>query len=149
MAADEPIVVIPGEGAPTRTPFGDTLRFLVGADETRGGYSLHDRTAPPGSRSTPHVHNRVSEAFYVIDGALELEVGSHSLTGVAGTFVLAPPGVMHAWRNPGENDARILVIFSPPVAYEYFEELDRLTAANGGRADPAAITALAQRYGLD
>lgn len=148
MARGEPIIVRPGEGPVHATPFGDRLRWLAGHAETDGGYSLHDRTAPPGARSTPHKHQHVSEAFYVIDGEIELQVGDEKLTGAAGTFVLAPPSVTHAWSNGSDRDARVLVLFSPPIAYGYFDELDRLTTAEGS-LDAAAIAALAAKYGLD
>lgn len=148
MAGDEPIIVQPGKGATHVTPFGDRLRWLAGEAETAGGYSLHDRIAPPGSRSTPHTHQHVSEAFYVVDGELELQVAEEKLTGTAGMFVLARPNVTHAWRNASDRDAHVLVLFSPPVAYGYFEELDRLTRAEDG-PDPEAIVALVAKYGLD
>lgn len=146
--ANEPVVVRANGGAVHATPFGDRLRWLAGEAETAGRYSLHDRIAPPGSRSTPHVHHHVSEAFYVIDGELDLQIGDEKLTGTPGTFVLARPDVTHAWRNTSDRDARVLVLFSPPVAYGYFEELDRLTKADGG-PDPEAILALAAKHGLD
>lgn len=145
---EDPVIVRASEGSVHRTPFGDRLRWLAGETETSGGYSLHDRTAPPGARSTPHTHQHVSEAFYVIDGEIEFEVGGETLTGTPGTFVLARNNVRHAWHNTSDRDARVLVLFSPPVAYGYFEELDRLTTS-GGRIDPVAIAALAVKYGLD
>lgn len=148
MPAD-PVIVRPGEGPVHSTPFGDTLRWLAGEAKTGLGYSIHDRIAPLGSRSTPHVHHHVSEAFYVIDGELELQVGDEKVAGTAGTFVLAPPNVTHAWRNDGDRDAHVLVLFSPPVALGYFEELDRLTKSGEARSNPAVLTALAARYGLD
>lgn len=148
MAQGQPVIVRPGEGPVHATPFGDRVRWLAGHAETGGGYSLHDRTAPPGARSTPHKHQHVTEAFYVIDGEIELQVGGERLTGTAGTFVLAPPNVTYAWRNDSDRDAHVLVLFSPPVAFGYFEELDRLTMAKDG-LDGAAVAALASKYGLD
>lgn len=148
MANQEPIIARAGEGAVHKTPFGDRLRWLAGEAETVGGYSLHDRLAPPGSRSTPHTHRGVTEAFYVIEGELELRIDDEQLMGKAGTFVLVPPNVTHAWRNTSDRDTHVLVLFTPPVAYEYFEELDRITTSVD-RVDPSAVAALAEQYGLD
>ncbi len=146
---DEPLIVRPGEGPSHVTPFGDTLTWLAGGAETSGGYSLHDRTAPPGSASIPHVHHQVSEAFYVIDGEIEFAIADRKLVGGPGTFALARVGERHAWRNTSGREARVLVIFSPPVNYGYFEELDRLTrSASEGRPDPASLAALAEKYGM-
>ena len=146
---DEPVIVRPGEGPSHVTPFGDTLTWLAGGAETGGGYSLHDRIAPPGSASIPHVHHQVSEAFYVIDGEIEFAIANRKLVGGPGTFALARVGERHAWRNTSGREARVLVIFSPPVDYGYFEELDRLTrSASEGRPDLASLAALAEQYGL-
>ena len=144
----EPIIRGAGEGTVHRTPFGDTLAWKAGDAET-GGYSLHERTAPPSAESTPHVHHRVSEAFYLIDGEMEFEVAERKFVVGPGTFVLAPAGTPHAWRNAGGRDARVLVLFAPGVDYGYFEELDRLTrSASGGRPDPRELLALAEKYGM-
>ena len=143
------LVLAPGEGAVHMTPYGDTLTWKTGEGKTEGGYSLHERTAPPGSASTPHTHQRVIEAFYVIDGELEFQLGDERLVGKPGSFVLAPKGVLHAWRNEGNQEARVLVIFSPSVQSGYFEEIDRLTrSAPDGRPVPRELTAIAQRYGM-
>ena len=148
-ADDEPVIVLPGEGPSHVTPFGDTLTWLAGAAETVGGYSLHDRTAPPGSASTPHVHHKVSEAFYVLEGEIEFAIADQKLMGGPGTFVLARVGERHAWRNTSGREARVLVIVSPPVDYGYFEELDALTrSASDGRPDSASLAALADKYGM-
>lgn len=142
----EPIIVRPGEGPAHTTPFGDRL-WWKGGGEAAGGYSLHERVAPPGSASTPHVHNRVTEAFYVVDGELEIKVEDGWTRAGPGTFVLAPKGVQHAWRNALAADARVLVLFSPGMPLAYFEELDRLAKVE--RPDPSAFRAVAGKYGLD
>lgn len=145
-SADEPLIVRPGEGPSHKTPFGDRLWWKTGG-QAAGGYSLHERVAPPGSASTPHIHKWVSEAFYVMEGELEFKHGDGWITGGPGTFVLAPKGVEHAWRNVSSIDARVLVLFSPGVPVTYFEELERL--AKEERLDPAAFRAVAEKYGLD
>jgi len=143
------LVRAPGEGAIHTTPYGDTLKWKTGEAETEGGYSLHERTAPPGSASTPHTHQRVIEAFYVIDGELEFQVGEKKVVGKPGSFVLAPKGVLHAWRNAGNQEARVLVLFTPSVQFGYFEEIDRITrSAQDGRPDPGELMTVTQKYGM-
>ena len=91
----------------------------------------------------------MSEAFYVIDGEIEFAIADRKLWGGPGTFALARVGERHTWRNTSGREARVLVIFSPPVDYGYFEELDRLTrSASEGRPDPASFAALAEKYGM-
>lgn len=145
----QPVIVGPGDGPVHQTPFGDRLWWKAGA-ETTGGYSLHERVAPPGSASTAHAHQGVSEGFYVIEGEIEFTVAGGWVTATPGTFVVAPNGVQHAWRNTSSADARVLVLFSPGVALGYFEEIDRLTKARADKGpDPSAFAAAAEEFGLD
>ena len=132
-----------------RTPFGDTMWWRAGAGETDGAYSLHERIAPPESASFPHVHSRMSEAFYVLSGRFSFTIGEREVDAPAGAYVIAPPGVRHAWRVVGDDEARALVIFAPAVTRAYFEELDALMAAGGGRPDPEALAELSRKHGWD
>jgi len=70
----------------------------------------------------PHVHNRHTHAFYVIEGELTLEVGrkSESITVSPGGLVAVPPGVAHAFRNDGDRPARWLTIHAPDGGFAAF-----------------------------
>jgi mannose-6-phosphate isomerase-like protein (cupin superfamily) len=147
--SDEAIIVGPGEGAQHRTPFGDTMSWKAGEDATYGGYSLHERVAPPGARSTPHVHHELAEAFYVLEGEFEFVVGGRTVTGTAGTFVLAPKGVTHAWTVRGDAPARALVLFTPSAHRAYFDGVDEIVRGAGpGGPDAARLMELAREHGF-
>ena len=142
-----PITVPPGRGAAHDGPFGDTLLWKAGGEATDSAFSVHERIAPPGSKSAKHIHNAIIEAFYVLDGELHFEIGESAFVGLRGAFVLAPRGVPHGWANEGSTTATALVFFTPPAPSAFLEELDRLVKA----ARPAApnrrdVTALAVRY---
>jgi quercetin dioxygenase-like cupin family protein len=96
-----------------RTPFGDTMSWITGGDDTGGSYSLHERIAPTGARSTPHIHTRLTEAFYVLDGEFEFEIDGERIEGAPGVFIQASPGVTHAWHVVGGREAKALVMFRP------------------------------------
>jgi len=142
----QPVIVRPGDGASYRTPYGDVLAWIAGGSDTNGGFSLHERTAPPGSRSTPHAHHRLVEAFCVLEGKLQFAVGGERVAAVSGTFVLAPKGVQHAWHNATDRPARALVFFSPPAERGYFEEMHAIMERPGA-PDVDALQALNATYG--
>lgn len=128
-----------------RTPFGDTMSWITGGADTSGAYSLHERIAPAGARSTPHRHGRLTEVFYVLGGAFEFEIDGDRLEGIPGLFVQALPGVTHSWRVIGDTEAKAIVMFRPSAERAYFEELDAMVGA--GPIGPAALRDLADRYG--
>ncbi len=132
-----------------RTPYGDTMWWVAGEDATNGAYSLHERLAPPGSASTPHIHSRLSEAFYVISGRVTFSIGDRTIDAGAGDYAIALPGVLHSWAVPGDDAARVLVTFAPSVRRAYFEEMDAIVGRPDGGLDRAALAALARTYGWD
>jgi quercetin dioxygenase-like cupin family protein len=75
--------------------------------------ALVEVTAPAGDMPPLHVHDDEAEAFYVLDGSLEVWVGAdahHVLE--TGQAVRAPAGVAHTYRA-GERGARFLVSAGP------------------------------------
>ena len=56
----------------------------------------------------PHIHQRHTDAFYVIGGELTFEVGRESevITISPGGLVAVPPGVAHSFRNDGGRPAK-------------------------------------------
>jgi mannose-6-phosphate isomerase-like protein (cupin superfamily) len=103
----EAIVVRPGEGARV-----GNVEFLARtADTPRFTCGIIDFA--PGRAVEPHVHADEDDAFYVLEGELIFDVGGEEVGAPAGTFVLVPPGVEHAFRNDGLEAARILNIHAP------------------------------------
>jgi len=125
--------------------------------DTGGSYCLMEHLLTPAANPPAHVHGDEAEAFYVLDGELEIEVDGEVVHAVPGTFALAPAGRPHTFRVLTPT-ARVLVITSSSG-----------TAANGGaeaffRAagspatapvlpapeapDPVRLTALAADHGI-
>jgi uncharacterized cupin superfamily protein len=129
------------------TPYGDRMRWIAGADDTGGAYTLLERVAPAGSRSTSHAHSKLIESFVVLAGEFTFEIGGERVAATPGTYVAAQRGVSHAWQVAGAGEARALVLFAPAVKRAYFEELDGIVrAARGGPPDAETLLDLARRY---
>ncbi|MEO8456815.1 MAG: cupin domain-containing protein [Chloroflexota bacterium] len=144
---DGPIVIDHAANPPRRMPYGDDMRAIIGEDAVGGAFSLHHRTAPPGAASFPHSHKKAIEAFYVIDGEFEFEIGGRKFTAGAGMYVQAPKGVSHAWKVLGGKTAHALVFFSPSVAPAFFDEVD--AEVRTGNPDRDKLYAINAKYGLD
>ena len=66
-----------------------------------------------------------------------------------GDLVYKPRGQWHTFWNAGDDDARLLEMISPAGFEGYFEEMVELLARTAGPPDPAALSALAGRHGLE
>jgi mannose-6-phosphate isomerase-like protein (cupin superfamily) len=142
-------VVVAGEGRDISLAQHRQRRILVKADEEQTGaaYRLMESTVPPRGAGAPlHYHGRAEEGFYVLDGELSMRIGEQLLRVQAGSFVLVPRGVLHAFDNAADAPARYLVIWSPAEAGRYFEELFELEQRSGGEPEASAVAALRRKY---
>ena len=75
------------------------------------------RFAPGFEGVDPHVHADFVDAFYVLAGEAEFLVGDDTFRAEAGSFVAAPPGVRHGFRNAGDTELRMLNVHAPNVGF--------------------------------
>jgi mannose-6-phosphate isomerase-like protein (cupin superfamily) len=101
------VVVAPGQGHRVgnveflaRT--ADTPRFTFGIIEI-----------DPGRVLEAHVHEGEDDAFYILEGEMTFVLGAEEVAAPPGTFVLAPPGVEHGFRNDGPVPVRMLNMHAP------------------------------------
>lgn len=92
---------------------GDAVKFVATGEDTNNRYDLFNVYVPPGVGATPHIHLKQDEGFYVVDGKMEFQLNNQTLTATAGTFVSAPKGTIHAWKNLGTKPANMLVLGIP------------------------------------
>jgi mannose-6-phosphate isomerase-like protein (cupin superfamily) len=108
---------------------GRSLRVLASRLEIKAGaeaglsFGIFESVFPPGA-GMPflHLHRSYEEAFCVIEGEVQFQLGADELHAGPGSAVLVPPGVAHCFRNVGSTDARWLVVAAPPAAVTAIEE---------------------------
>jgi mannose-6-phosphate isomerase-like protein (cupin superfamily) len=101
------IVVPPGEGHRV-----GNVEFLARtADTPRFTFAIIE--IAPGRELEAHVHADEDDAFYIAEGEMTFVFGDEEVKAPPGTFVLAPPGVEHGFRNDTELPVRMLNIHAP------------------------------------
>jgi len=138
-------VIVRDDIEPTRW-MGETGRFILRSEDTRGLYTFMEVTTPPGGGPPLHTHDLVDEAFYVTSGVYDLRLGDETVRAGAGTLVYGPRGVPHAFENVNGDFSRMLVIATPGGVEKFFEELGSLTASGPPEWD--RMSDLATRHGL-
>lgn len=131
------------------------MTTLATKDETNGAFCVMEQVMTAASNPPVHLHAGEDEAFYVLDGELELVVGGESIVARPGTFAFAPRGVDHYFRVR-TPEARVLVFTSGDApeggTHAFFEAAG--TPAPERRLptpeapDPAALAALAEPRGI-
>jgi mannose-6-phosphate isomerase-like protein (cupin superfamily) len=141
--ADHAVLLEPGDGR-SASLRGTEVKFKVESDQAEGA-SCIEFLAAPGFDTGVHVHKRLEETFYVLEGDFEFRAGDQSFHASPGACIFVPPGVPHSFGNRTETPAKLLLIMSPPTHDRYFDELAKILAADGP-PDSDAIAALRERY---
>jgi mannose-6-phosphate isomerase-like protein (cupin superfamily) len=84
----------------------------VGAEQTGGTLSVIEITEPPNSQAPLHVHHHDDEAFWILEGDAEFEVGDARFHAGPGDFAFGPRGIPHRF-TVGESGCRMLFILTP------------------------------------
>ncbi|HTR09854.1 MAG TPA: cupin domain-containing protein [Paraburkholderia sp.] len=123
------------------------IRYLIDGSKSES-MGMFELTVPPGSNvPPPHSHSRNEEIVYVLEGTLRYTVGSETRDLVPGQSMHTPMGAVHGFCNPFSTPARALIILSPDIGAQYFEEVAAVVNQSGP-PDKSALIAVMSRYGL-
>jgi mannose-6-phosphate isomerase-like protein (cupin superfamily) len=77
----------------------------------------------------PHTHLDEDEAWYVLDGTLDILLGRRRIRASAGAAVVAPKGTPHTYTNPGPGPVRYLLVMQPRTwaLIQALHDVDRST----------------------
>jgi len=105
--------------APFTTKDGSEIRSIL--DRTNSGVmnqSLAEATLPAGVRTTPHVHPRTEEIYYILRGAGRMTIGAEQRAVGPGDGILIPPATRHTIQNVGQEPLVFLCCCAPSYADE-------------------------------
>jgi mannose-6-phosphate isomerase-like protein (cupin superfamily) len=103
----KPIVIAPGQGH----RIGNVEFLARSADTPRFTFGIIE--IAPGRVHEEHSHDGEDDAFYIVEGEMTFTFGDEEVAAGPGTFVLAPPGVQHGFRNDTSEPVRMLNIHAP------------------------------------
>jgi quercetin dioxygenase-like cupin family protein len=118
---------------------GERMTFLKTTADTNGRSFEFEFVAPPGWSVPEHIHPHQQERTQMVSGELRGRVAGEGFGLLPGEVRVVPSGVVHAWRNPSEEEeVRFSVEFSPALNMESgFETAWRL--ARDGKATRAGL----------
>jgi quercetin dioxygenase-like cupin family protein len=132
---------------------GALVRVRTHGSSTAGALAVLEHNGERGYASPLHRHRDDEETFIVLDGELRVEVDGASKSAGPGAAAILPRGVNHSFVVTS-TDARFLTIHTP-AGFEAFTIEAGVPAAslavdpNVLPPDPAALAAMAARYGID
>ncbi len=144
---DQPFLIGPEDG---RQIGALGMVHKVGADRFDGALLIMEGVLRPGQLIPPHTHSREDECTYVLSGELTFEVGGEIVQVQAGSYVVKPRGLPHAFWNSSSELARVTEVHTPGSFDRYYDELAEVFTSRELDDDRRrqAEDALHAQYGL-
>jgi quercetin dioxygenase-like cupin family protein len=140
------VILEPGGGE--RITIGASTLSIKAETATTGGTVFMSETELEAGFPGPpaHVHDRLHDMFYVLEGVLTFLVDGETIDAQPGTFVCVPPGTVHTFANRSDGPVRFLNLNTPAGFEGYMRELGEAFSGGGAPPTPAEMGAIASRY---
>jgi mannose-6-phosphate isomerase-like protein (cupin superfamily) len=139
--------LLPSRHGTTIGAIGLDITMKTNGDSTHGAYSLFEYSIPPGvDGPPPHVHTREDESFICLAGRLAVQLGDEHLELRYGDYLLLPRDVVHAFRNPFDEEARVISVVSPSGLERYYQALAEMPP---GKRDMAKMMSIMEDFGIE
>jgi len=149
LDGDRPVsdaVVRKGGQGETIALGASSVLFKAAGSDGEGTFSLTETTIAPGFPGpVPHVHDKLADSFYVLEGVLVVRLDTKEVEAAPGSFAFIPPGNVHTFSNPSAAPTRVLNLMAPGGFEQYLKEAAQAMPA-AGPPDPAVMADIASRY---
>ena len=114
---------------------------------TRDAYSLFEYTIPAGvDGPPPHLHTREDESFICLAGRLAVSLGGQDFVIAPGDYLYLPRNVIHTFKNPYDEEARVISVVSPAGLEAYYQALAELPP---GPKDISVMKGIMADFGIE
>lgn len=156
------LIIPPGHGEQVGNEIINATFKVTGAHSRHT--SVFENIINPGFDVGAHVHDRLEECFYVLEGELEVFAfepvqrdadgwhqwraadGRRPVQAGPGTCIFVPAGCPHAFRNMTDRPARVIQTASPPPDHElYLKAMAELFSA-GAEVPQEAVVRLREAH---
>lgn len=111
---------------------GEKITFIQTAADTDGELlEIELELTPDGAVPGAHVHPEQEERFEVVEGTMAFRMGIKKIVAGPGDVVTVPAGKVHAFKNAGEDTAKVRVQVRPALAMEELFETTVALAEDG------------------
>ena len=139
---------------------GDAYDFLstlsiVKATGAATGHALGvvEMRLPAGFSPPPHIHHNEDEAFYLLSGRIEAQLGDQRIPAVQGAFLWLPRNVLHGFVVSDDGPCTILTITAPAGFEGFVAEVGTPATAMAlpapSEPDIPRLIEIAARHGIE
>jgi quercetin dioxygenase-like cupin family protein len=131
---------------------GEKITFIQTSADTDGELlEIELELSADGAVPGAHIHPEQEERFEVLEGTISFRMGLKKVVAGPGDVVTVPAGKVHAFKNAGEDTAKVRVQVRPALAMEQLFETTVALAEDGrttakGMPRPLDLALFVRRY---
>jgi quercetin dioxygenase-like cupin family protein len=145
--SDKSAVIARRDDARALHAFGEEVRILLDGQGTGGRLTMWTEVTPPGGGPPPHYHENEEETFHVLEGRVAfLSEGEWHEAGPGGAAYM-PRGVVHTFKNVGDQPSRMLISTTPSGFETFFARCAEEFVKPGG-PDMSRIVEIGVGHGI-
>jgi hypothetical protein len=103
---------------------------------------------PPGGGPPPHYHANEDELFHVISGRVRFLVNDNWHEVNAGGSAFMPHGLVHTFKNVGDEASRMLILTMPSGIEKFFARCAEEFAKPGEPPEMARLVDIGAEHGI-
>ena len=127
--------------------FGEEMTILLDGERTGGKLTMWTEVTPPGGGPPSHYHSSEDETFHVLEGRVAFLVNGDWQEVRPGGAAFMPRGVVHTFKNVGDQPCRVLVMTTPSGFENFFTRCAEEFAKPGG-PDMSRIMEIGVEHGI-
>ena len=150
----------PGSGFHLAVDEGDAYDFLstlsiVKATGTATGNALGvvEMRLPAGFSPPPHIHHNEDEAFFLIKGRIEAQLGDQKISAEQGAFLWLPRNILHGFTVSADGPCTILTMTTPAGFERFVTDVGTPTTSTAlpepSEPDIPRLFEISARYGIE
>ena len=138
-------LIVRSQAAETIAGDSPRLWLLADASDCCGALGANRLRLDAGAAGAKtHYHRKSSEAFYVLEGVLEMVIDGETVVLRENDYAVIPPEVPHSFRATAQTGADVFITLVPGIdRFEYFRLLPSIMR---GDLDEQALRAIHDRF---
>jgi quercetin dioxygenase-like cupin family protein len=145
--SDKSAVIVSWDDARVFHAFGEELRIFLDGEGTGGKLTMWTEITPSGGGPPPHHHVNEDETFHVLEGRVAFLADREWHEVGAGGAAFMPRGVVHTFKNAGDQPSRMLIMTTPSGFEKFFARCAEEFAKAGG-PDMSRIVQIGAEHGI-
>ena len=120
--------IIPLLHSPSYDLGNEAFNLLLRGKDNQQNLTLIHSEIQPQNGSPLHTHQGFEEAYYLMEGQLDITLDHHRQIIQAGTLVYVPRHTPHSYFNATDHNAKLLIWASPGGIEDYIIALTQATS---------------------